>query len=299
MTAPLAGTPTALSHAAQSLRAHGFEFYLVSRTTILKQLDHAPLGVPVTPLHFLQPDSNDWHTADFIRLFHSMNTHAFRARELPMPPWVMVDHGLLSSAFMIIACEREALAELARDPSWSERQREVVANLIAEAGQLGFDGPIPVAAYCAAPTADRDRWTGWSLCSVLPRRGLAFVAKGLGLGAYRTRFLDGVTQYDNSALRIHTQFGRLRIRAAVVDLHSAPHSLLYETDVVRWSQEDADHDAEEQPTWLVGATDAAKHAEMHEMIYSGTHVLFILPPGLIVDGSQTLVPVLAKTAPGR
>ena len=295
----IAGTPTSLRLAAEELRTQGFDFFLVSRSTMLAQLDHCPLGVPVAPLAFLQPDTYPWSTADFLRLFNSMNALAFRTRGLPMAQWVMVDHGLLSSAFMIVACSREALAELTTDASLKKRQRTLIADLLGEAEQLGFEGPIPVAAYCAAPTADRHRWTGWSLCSVLPGRGLGFIAKGLALGAYGTRFLDGVTQYDNAALRIHTKFGRLRIRAAVVDLHTAPHSLLYETDFRLWSCGAEDDDDKLKPTFVISADDTAKHAEMHEMIYSGSHVVYILSPGLIVDGPRTLVPILARPLPGR
>src|SRR5436190_11643614 len=124
----IAGTPSALRLAAEELRTQGFDFFLVSRSTMLAQLDHCPLGVPVAPLAFLQPDSYPWSTADFLRLFNTMNALAFRTRGLPMAQWVMVDHGLLSSAFMIVACSSEALAELTEDESLTESQRALIAD---------------------------------------------------------------------------------------------------------------------------------------------------------------------------
>ena len=45
-------------------------------------------------------------------------------------------------------------------------------------------------------------WVGWSLWSLMPAVGLGQAAKALALSAYRARKLDGVTQYDNSALKV-------------------------------------------------------------------------------------------------
>ncbi len=101
--------------------------------------------------------------------------------------------------------------------------------MLAEADRLGYEGPIPVAGYCASPTPDRRAWVGWSLCSAIP--GLGTVAKGLGLLAYGARTLTGVTQFYDPALRVHRKFGPMRLLAAVLDLHPVHHTMAYRTDV--------------------------------------------------------------------
>jgi hypothetical protein len=205
-----------------------------------------------------------------------------------MPNWVLVDHALLSSGLLIAACEQERLDTIAL----ASGLREVLTSLVGDATAGGYTGPVPLAAYCAAPTADHDRWTGWSLYSVVPGSGLAFVTKGLALRAYGARVLAGVTQYDNMALRTHTKFGPARIEAAIVRLHTARASLVYSTDVRRWLDGHADPGSGVPPTWLVSADDSDRHAEMQRMLDTRSHTLTILPPGIIVRDGEPLMPVL-------
>ena len=82
--------------------------------------------------------------------------------------------------------------------------------VLAEAQRLHYDGPIPVAGYCAAPTPAPGAWVGWSLCSAIP--GLGTVAKGLALEAYRAKTLAGVAQFYDRALRVHRKFGPMEMR---------------------------------------------------------------------------------------
>jgi hypothetical protein len=119
------------------------------------------------------------------------------------------------------------------------------------------------------------------------------VVKGLALAAYRTRFLSGTTQYDNVALRVHTKFGPARMRSAVVDIHTAAHTLAYETNLQHWLTDAGSAEEFPDPTWLVSATDSDRHAELQTMIDAQTHTLTILPPGMIVREDGRYVPILA------
>ncbi len=260
----------------------------------LARFDLSPFGVPIEPLAFLGKERKGWTTDAMLSLFHSLDTHMFGARGLTMPRWVLVNHALVSSGLFIIACPTERLDVIARDIGLTSSQRVVLDELASEAADLGFSGPIPVAGYCAAPTADHSRMAGWSLCSTVPTLGLSFVAKGLALGAYRARFLCGVTQYDNIALRTHTKFGPARIQAAVVHLHTAPGSLIYETDFTRWVSGTEGHDPVPDPTWLVSVRDTNKHAQMQESINARMHTFTILPPGIVIRDEKRLVPILVS-----
>jgi hypothetical protein len=286
--------PASIPSRCKALQSQGFEFFIVATAPNLARFELCPFGVPLKPVTFLAPDAYGWQTDTFLRLFHSMNTHVFGGRGLAMPSWVLVDHALLSSGLLVVACRAEELAELGQALELTADQRSVLGQLMAQAADEGFTGPIPVAAYCAAPSADPERLTGWSLCSVVPGAGLAFVAKGLALKAYGARVLYGLTQYDNLALRIHAKFGPARIRAAVVEIHTAPRSLVYETNFRQWLSTGSATTPTMVPTWLVSATDTGRHAEMQEMIDAREHALTILPPGIMVRGPERLVPILVS-----
>jgi hypothetical protein len=278
--------PTDVGTAAGELVRGGFGLYLASNAAVLEHLDDSPLGIPVTPLDFLRAGPQDWDVRDFLRVYHKLNGVSFGPKGIPVDLWVMIDLGLLASAFLLVTLPLERVVADAEDPSCRPETRAKIAALLERVRELDYAGPVPVAGYCASPTAVPGRWVGWSLCSILPGRDLGWVAKGLALAAYRARMLSGVAQYDSPALRIHRTFGPMRLISATLDLHPVPHTMAYETDL-----DGADHEPE--PTWLVDARDTAKHREMQAMLDAGTHDLHILKPGLTREG---LVPVLATPA---
>jgi hypothetical protein len=286
-------TPAALAARCDELRQHGFDFFIVATTPNLALFDLEPFGVALTPVPFLGVHSFGWQTTGLVRLFHSLDTHVFAARDLIMPDWVLLDHALLSAGLLLVTCDQDRLEDAGRSFGLTADERFVLTSLKAEATDIGFTGPIPVASYCAAPTADPHRRIGWSLCSVMPGSGLGFIAKALALGVYRARALSGTTQYDNVALRVHSKFGPARLRAARVDMHTALHSLVYQTDLRPWLAGDSMSPAP-APTWLVSATDSDRHAQMQEMIDARTHTLTILPPGVVVRGAERLIPILVS-----
>lgn len=287
-------TPTSIAERCRSLEAFGFEYYLVATEANMRQFDLRPFGLDLKPVPVLGPNPYGWDTTAFIRLWHSMDTHVFAGRGLTMPNWVLVDHALLSSGLLIITCPPDRLDELGIEFGLTSDERFVLNSLRAEGADLGHPGPIPIASYCASPTADPVRRVGWSLCSVVPRSGVGFLAKALGLGAYRTTHLSGTTQYDNVALRVHTKFGPARMLSAVVDIHTAPHTLVYETDLTRWLRDEDPESSIPEPTELVSVTDTEKHAELQELLDAQTHELTILPPGIIVREAERFVPLLVR-----
>jgi hypothetical protein len=150
----------------------------------------------------------------------------------------------------------------------------VLPSVLAHAGRLGYDGPIPVAGYCAAATPQPGSWVGWSLCSAIP--GLGTTAKGLALEVYGARTLTGVAQFFDPALYVHRKFGRMRVLAAVVDLHPVPNTLIYSTDVY-------EHDHGQRPTSMMDCRDTEKQRELQEKIEAGTAKVYVLSPGLVGD----------------
>ncbi len=281
-------TPAGVASRCSELTQLGVEFLLAAAPANLARFNRHPLGVALTPLPFLTPY---WRQDDLLRLWNQMDAYAFGPREMPMPNWVLVDHALMSSGLVIAACDRDKLDGILGRFNVAESEREILNLLLADIHAQGYPGPVPIAGYCAAPTADHDRWMGWSMCSAIPHAGLGFAVKALGLEAYRAKVVTGVTQYDNLSLRSHVKFGPARIEAAVVDLHTAPGSFVYSSDIEAWRSGAGASQTAPEPSFLVPAGDRARHLELQGLINAGRERLEIIEPGMIIRDGEYLVPV--------
>ena len=158
--------------------------------------------------------------------------------------------------------------------------------VLAEAERLGYDGPIPVAGYCASPTRTGGAWVGWSLCSAIP--GLGTVAKGLGLQAYGARTLTGVDPVLRSGAA-----GAPQVRA---DASCWRRCSTCTRSSTRWptaptcSAPRTGGDTRE-PTLLLDPRDLDAQWALQQRLDAGTHEYFILSPGLVEDR----VPILERT----
>jgi hypothetical protein len=276
-------TRAAVADAARALGDDGYELWLASNATVIKTLDLRPCGVAVTPLDFLGPYDHVWKLEDLMRVYNVLNATAFGPKAIPLPNWVMIDLGLLPSAFLLVTLPADRAAAALTDPRRPDSERErigaVLPAVLAEAERLGYDGPIPVAGYCAAPTPAPGAWVGWSLCSAIP--GLGTVAKGLALEAYRCKTLAGVAQFYDRALRVHRKFGPMELIAAVLDLHPVKHTMAYRTDVFA-AGEGCDQTRATR-TLMLDARDLDGQWELQRRIDAGVSRFFVLSPGLVDD----------------
>ncbi|HEX3690532.1 MAG TPA: hypothetical protein VHV28_12590 [Solirubrobacteraceae bacterium] len=272
---------------AHQLLTEGYDLFLASNEAVLEQLDASPFDLSVKCLDLLGPPQNAWTQADMMRVYNVLNAAAFGDKGIPLPNWVMIDLGLLPSAFVLVTLPAErARAAAGEERGYAaERARtaQVLGAVLAEADRLGYEGPIPVAGYCAAPTPVAGEWVGWSLCSAIP--GLGTTTKGLGLEVYRARTLTGVAQFTDQALRVHRRFGPMEIVAPTLDLHPVPHTMVYRTQVFG-------PDSEQAPTMWIHARDLDVQRDMQANVDAGTSRYFILSPGL-ADGQ---VPILERSA---
>jgi hypothetical protein len=87
------------------------------------------------------------------------------------------------------------------------------------------------------------------------------------------------------------------MEAAVVDLHTAPGSFVYSTDVDAWKRGIAG--THPDPTALISAGDRAAQQELQTLLDTGSHDITILPPGIIVRDDEPLLPILitGRSAP--
>lgn len=276
-------TSPQIAQSARAAVADGYGLWLASNREVLARLDLSPAGVAVTGLDFLaaQPADRDWTVADLMRVYNVLNATSFGEKGIPLQDWVMIDLGLLPSAFLLMTLPFARAAALAADPQAPPRVRAILPAVIAEARRLDHEGPIPVAGYCAAPTPEPGAWVGWSLCSAIP--GLGTTAKGLALIAYRATRLTGVAQFFDPSVRVHRKFGPMRLRRAVLDLHPVAHTMVYETTVF------GEEDPSAQPTGWLGARDLLDQRALQARMDRGGEVE-ILSPGLVDDR----VPILER-----
>ncbi|MFZ0042576.1 MAG: hypothetical protein WAK93_14790 [Solirubrobacteraceae bacterium] len=271
-----------IAEPARRLLADGYELMLASNREVLDQLNLDPFGVPITPVDFLAAGEHPWEVGDLMRVYNVLNEASFGEKGIPLQNWVMLDLGLLPSAFLLLTLSAERAAAARSRASESPRSRSVLAAVLDAADRLGYRGPIPVAGYCAAPTPVPGAWVGWSLCSAIP--GLGTIAKALALEAYGARTLTGVAQFGDPALRVHRKFGPMEVLAAVVDLHPVAHTMIYRTQV-------GQADAEQRPTVMLDPDDLEAQRDLQRKIDAGTSRFYILSPGLVDDR----VPILECT----
>ena len=96
---------------AHLLPADGYGLFLASNEAVLKQLDTSAIRperhVPRLP----GPAAERVDAADMMRVYNMLNAAAFGEKGIPLQNWVMIDLGLLPSAFLLVALRR---AERAR-----------------------------------------------------------------------------------------------------------------------------------------------------------------------------------------
>ncbi len=144
---------------------------------------------------------------------------------LGMPGWVQLDCATLPSFFSGFALPVVALPAEVHDALLATAPARTAAALEATTW-------VPVSGFCAARTADPACIVAFSLFAVLPRRALGLRTKALGLLLHGARRQIGVTQYANSAVRIHSAFGPLRVLSATAPGHTHPlESFVYEVAV--------------------------------------------------------------------
>ncbi len=273
---------------ARRLLDDGHELLVVSNRAVLDVLELRPYGLAVQAIDFLAPAParRSWAAADLMRVYNVLNATSFGEKGIPLQNWVMIDLGLLPSAFVLLTLPRAraqaALLDERLDDAGRARVRAVLPAVLAEADRLGYDGPIPVAGYCAAPTPAGGAWVGWSLCSAIP--GLGTTVKGVALAVYRAAMLTGVAQFWDPSVRVHRRFGRMEIVSAALDLHPVPGTMVYRTEV-------GVSDDGEAPSFTLPSRDFAAQRELQARIDAGGRRFFILSPGLVDDR----VPILERS----
>jgi hypothetical protein len=229
-------------------------------------------------LRVLEVEDEVWAT--FYQLMNKTNQLAFGGDSMGMPLWVLLDCGLLPAAVSGYMVPRE----------------QAPAALMAQLGAQAQDQAwIPVAEYCASPSLEAGCVSGFSLQSQLPGHNLGVRAKALGLLAFGSRAHVGVTQFDNSSIRVHCRLGPLQITCHRPSVHTHPkRSFIYRLElpprdtllaIVRGEIKGVEPAPILGEPWRFDIHDASHHARLRALLDQGRRV-FVSPPGWSRDGEH-------------
>jgi hypothetical protein len=182
--------------------------------------DCEAFGLPVAPHDRIDPLRAG--SAPFLELLRRLDAATFGPEGMPMPRWVFFDGAELPGGIVGFGADA---ADLAR------RTTELLRV------EPGYGGLVPLSMFIAIPTHAPGVWMAHNLASMAPQvpderlDGLGGVTKAYGLAVYRAARQIGATQWNSSALSIHTRLGPLELLSAWTPAHSEPWTLTYGVDV--------------------------------------------------------------------
>ena len=120
-------TAQEIAASARTVVADGYDLWLASNAAVLTQLDSQPAGIQVSPLDFLaaQPPDRSWTVADLMRTYNVLNATSFGEKGIPLQNWVMIDLGLLPSAFLLLTLPPRARRRSSRSRRAPARPRDL------------------------------------------------------------------------------------------------------------------------------------------------------------------------------
>ena len=193
----------------------------------------------------------------------TLNQYAFGM--LGLPRWVLSDLYLLPSIVGLVRAPARLLRE------------DVQQKL-----QLDPEEPAIAAAYVAVPTLTPGLFVGASLLSFLPGARASAWVKTLTLRMLGAERLRGVTQWDSSAVRVHTRLGPMRLVGRAPGGHEyAERTFVYESDLRNedtWARA-MRRELQLPTTRRVRVDDAAGLTALLARAEAG-EPLYLVPPGL-------------------
>jgi len=183
--------------------------------------DSSPFGLTVPPKSLIDPTRMD--SFDFLTLLQTLDARTFGPEGMPMDRWVFYTCCFMPGAIFGFARKAATLSDHAREVL------EVPDNYV---------GLVPYSMYIAIPMAsDPGDWMGHNLASISPNlpeeklKGLGTLTKSVALKSFGTRRFYGATQWDSTALYIHTKVGPLDLHTAYTPAHSEAETLTYGYEV--------------------------------------------------------------------
>ncbi len=239
-----------------------YVLYIAGQPKNIEKMNAEPFGFTGKVIDPLNPKN-----AKFFELLNQLDGISYKDKGLAMPKWVSLDCGMLPSAFIGLAKPKAALDE------------KVLSKFELPEG---YDGLVPVSEFCAIPSVSGE-WVAHTLACVDNGKNLGFATKILGLKVYGATSMEGICQYDNPAIKIHTMIADLYLKSAMTPAHSEPDKTFVYTCTI--DQESLASKLEEIPKGPSPLKDLSQECinEMQENISSGAKAYKIISPGIIVE----------------
>lgn len=211
------------------------------------------------------------------QIYHLENT-AFGPSNMPIPRWVFYDCAVMPGFVAGFAMKSTLLPPALRKALRPNKS----------------SGPeyewTPLSLFIMIPTMKKGEWVAHNLCAVNtllaePDRlyALGFLSKAFGLWYANVEACCGMTQWGNSALKLHAHFGHLQIVTSYTPVHSHAKTITYRSEVNTecWEkfftrEEDLGFLEKYQPAGLhIDPQDESSMISLHRKIQNGEGPYFL------------------------
>jgi hypothetical protein len=164
----------------------------------------------------------DLNELPFAEAIYQIEWKSFGQADLAIPRWVFYDCAAMPGFVAGFAGRTEKLPKKVLD-------------------LLGYSPKhewCPISLFIITPTMHKGEWVAFDLCSInsmLPKEeqyyGLGFLSKAFGLWYANVNQCSGMTQWGNSALKLHSHYGHLEIIGSYAPLHTHAKTMTYRCEV--------------------------------------------------------------------
>ena len=164
---------------------------------------------------------------EFAERIYRLEHAAFGPAALAIPRWVFYDCGVMPGFVAGFAMKTDKLPPAIRK----------AMNI-----QIGANQPqhewTPISLFIIIPTMKKGEWVAHNLCAVnslLEEKdrfyALGFISKAFGLWYANVETCCGMTQWGNTAIKLHSHYGHLQILTSYTPVHSHAKTITYRSEV--------------------------------------------------------------------
>ena len=253
-----------------------FEWFVLSTQENAWHFNMTPFGAKGKKAAFIDV-LNPKH-AGFIELVNRLDGLSYGNKNLAIPKWVQLDCASLPSGIV-------GLAMTAKDLPQDIKERFEIES--------DYPGLVPVSEYCAIPSAGGS-WIGHTCASLMEGSGLGLFTKVLALAVYQAQRLRGISQYENTAVKLHTRISNLALASAVTPAHGEPwNTFVYQHEVHQDKLESilCSPSEKQDPTLLLDPSSMRQKLDLQKRIEDGESVSILYPGHVYDEHHKLLIPI--------
>ena len=257
------------------------EPFVVARPEVVEALDTKPLGVPIPPQNIFNPQHLS--SSSFLSLAKSLDSMTYGPLGLRMPDWVFYDCAVMPGAIVGFGRRAQKLEPWLR-----------AGMAISDS----YEGLVPVSLFIAIPTPGRERWIGYTLCSINEvaaggaPEGLWRLTLAMGTASLRIDQMRSTTRWRSPGFGIYGSMGPLELVTAWTPAHDVPETVTFdlETDAAaRARLLDTSSVVRVTPHRMLNADNTEEMRALQHEIEAGRRWAIVGPAE--IKGARTRVPL--------